>query len=262
MTETTNTNTRGRVPIFLYGMAAYLLFLATFLYTIGFVINVAVPKSIDMGEVGTTGQAVLINVVLLSLFAIQHTIMARPVFKAWWTKIIPEPAERSTFVLATCVTLILMFWQWRPMPESVWHVTNEAPRIVLYAVYAFGFVVVLYSTFCIDHFGLFGLRQVIANLRGRPCVDPEFVNPWLYRLVRNPLMLGFVIAFWATPDMTQGHLLFAIVTTGYVFFGIAVEERDLLAKLGDDYRDYRARTPMIFPWPRPRAAKPSTAVTN
>lgn len=236
--------------VFAYGTAVYVLFLGTFLYTIGFVGNLWVPKSIDSGVTGATWAAIIVNVALLSLFAIQHTIMARPVFKQWFTRHIPKAAERSTFVLATCACLILTFRFWRPIEGALWRIDNEIGRSLLYGVSFGGWLLVLYATFCIDHFSLFGLRQVWAHVRRDECDRGQFVTPWLYRLVRNPLMLGFMIAFWATPDMSYSHLLFASVTTGYVFFGVFMEERDLSAYLGEDYRRYRARTPMLLPWPR------------
>jgi protein-S-isoprenylcysteine O-methyltransferase Ste14 len=236
-----------RTAVFVYGSVCYLLFLGTFLYAIGFVANWIVPKSIDTGEVGPRGAAILVNVLLLGLFAVQHTIMARPAFKAWWTRIIPAAAERSTFVLASCACLCLMFWQWRPMPEIIWDPQYPVVRGVLYGLCALGFGIVLYSTMLIDHFDLFGLRQVVLHVRKKDYTHPPFMERSLYRLIRHPLMLGFIIAFWATPTMTAGHLLFAIVTTGYMLFGIQVEERDLVRFLGDDYNQYRKRTPMLLP---------------
>ena len=249
----------SRLLLFLYGAIVYVLFLGTFTYAIGFVGNLLVPKGIDDGAVGPMSTAILVNALLLGTFAIQHTIMARPAFKAWWTRIIPAPIERSTFVLVTCVIMIAMYWQWRPMPEIVWQVTSPAASAVLWATCAFGWLLVLYSTFCIDHFDLFGLKQVWRNLRGTFVDKPHFVTPWLYKIIRNPLMAGFMIAFWATPVMSQGHLLFAIMTTGYMLFGIQVEERDLLRALGDDYRRFREETPMLLPLPR-RKAKTQPAV--
>lgn len=239
----------GRWMAFLYGSAVYVVFLGTFLYAIGFVGNLVVPKSIDTGEVAPVSVAIPINVLLLVLFVIQHTVMARPGFKARWTRIVPKPIERSTFVLATSIVLILLFWQWRPMPQVVWSVDHPAGRVVLWGLFGAGWALVLYASFLIDHFDLFGLRQVYRHWRGLPHAHPVFVMPWLYKLIRNPLMLGFLIAFWSTPVMTQGHLLFSVLTTGYIFMGIAFEERDLLRMLGEDYRQYRARTPMLMPMP-------------
>lgn len=241
------TDHRHRTAFLLYGVVAYTIFLGTFLYAMGFVGNLVVPKSIDSGEPGPMGQSIIINVLLLSLFVVQHTIMARPEFKEWWTRMVPKPIERSTFVLATCAVLILMFWQWRPLPEMVWSVQNSAGRAILYGLFAAGWGLVLYSSLLINHFDLFGLRQVILYFRGTEYHHPGFVMPRLYRVVRNPLMLGFLIAFWSTPDMSRGHLLFAVLTTGYILMGIWFEERDLIKILGDEYRAYRARTPMLIP---------------
>jgi protein-S-isoprenylcysteine O-methyltransferase Ste14 len=238
----------GRALAFLYGLVTYGLFLLTFLYAIGFVTNLAVPKSIDTGVEGPIGQAILINVLLLGLFGLQHSVMARPAFKTWWTRIVPKPIERSTFVLATCVVLGLMYWQWRPITVVVWQVDHSAARAVLAGIGALGWVIVLYSTMLIDHFDLFGMRQVMLYLRNRPYTHHPFMERSLYRLIRHPLMLGFLIAFWSTPIMTGGRLLFAIVTTLYVLFAIQIEERDLVRLLGEDYRLYRQRTPMILPW--------------
>lgn len=241
--------------VFVYGVVVYGLFLGTFLYAMGFVENIGVAKSIDTGILGPTSAAVIVNTALLSLFAIQHTIMARPLFKQWSARFLPKAAERSTFVLATCACLILLFRFWRPINGALWQVEHPIGRTLLYGVSFGGWLLVLHATFCIDHFGLFGLRQVWAHLRGQSFDRGQFVTPRLYRLVRNPLMLGFIIAFWATPDMTYSHLLFAAVTTGYIFFGVMLEERDLSGYLGEEYRQYRARTPMLLPWPRNRAAK-------
>jgi protein-S-isoprenylcysteine O-methyltransferase Ste14 len=240
------------MAIFIYGAACYALFVGTFLYAIGFVEDLLVPKSIDSGSGGPVGTAILVNTALLSLFVVQHTIMARPAFKRWWTRTIPRPAERSTFVLATCLVLILMFWQWRPIEGHLWHIEHTAGRLLLYGLSFAGFGLVLYSSFLIDHFDLFGLRQVLLHLRGQPYRHVPFKTTWLYRLMRNPLMLGFLVAFWATPDMTWGHFLFAALTTGYIFMGVWFEERDLARHLGEPYREYRAHTPMLLPWPRPR----------
>ncbi|MHC5110574.1 MAG: methanethiol S-methyltransferase [Planctomycetota bacterium] len=254
--ETPVASKTSRVLCFAYGVAVYLLFLATFSYMIGFVGGVVVPRGINDGQVIDTLPAILINALLLGLFGLQHTIMARPAFKAQWTKIIPAAVERSTFVLVTCCILIALVVFWQPLPDTVWQVENVMSRWLLLGFCAFGWLLVLYSTFCIDHFSLFGLRQVVDHLRASQHAEPKFVTPWLYKIVRNPLMLGFLIAFWATPHMTQGHLAFAILTTGYMLFGIQVEERDLLKRLGEDYRRYRERTPMLIPFLRfPRVAQ-------
>jgi len=246
----------GRSLVFAYGVLVYGVFLVTFLYAIGFVGNWIVPKSIDTGSSVSLGEAICVNVLLLALFAIQHTIMARPAFKLRWARILPQPIERSTFVLLASLLLGLAFWQWRPIPETVWQVDAPAGRVILNALSLMGWIIVLYGSFLIDHFDLFGLRQVFLYLRGKPYSHPPLKMVSLYRFVRHPLMLGFLIAFWATPSMTQGHLLFAVVTTAYIFFGIQIEERDLQKILGDDYRRYREETSMIVPM-LPKGGKPS-----
>jgi protein-S-isoprenylcysteine O-methyltransferase Ste14 len=238
----------GRTVTLVYGVLCYVFFFGTFLYAIGFVGNWVVPRSIDTGTPGDTLPSVVINVALLGLFAVQHTIMARPAFKRWWTAKIPAPAERSTFVAATCIVLTLLFWQWRPMPMTVWHTDNTVSVWALSGLSLFGYIIVLYSSFIIDHFDLFGLRQVVLQYRGRGYTYHPFAERSLYKLIRHPLMLGFLLAFWATPSMSQGHLLFAIVTSVYILFGITVEERDLLNFLGDDYKAYRKRTPALIPF--------------
>ncbi|MHC4106909.1 MAG: methanethiol S-methyltransferase [Planctomycetota bacterium] len=240
----------NRVAVFVYGVVAYVIFFVTFCYAIGFVGSLVVPKGIDDGAEGSLGAAIGINVVLLLLFGGQHSIMARPAFKDWWTKIVPVAIERSTFVLLASLILVLMFWQWRPVTASIWQIDAPWARNILIGISLFGWLLVLYSTFLIDHFDLFGLRQVYLYLRGRPYTPPAFVERSIYRLVRHPLMLGFLIAFWVTPDMTAGHLLFAVVTTVYVLAAIQVEERDLARSLGDDYREYRTRTRMLVPLPK------------
>jgi protein-S-isoprenylcysteine O-methyltransferase Ste14 len=238
----------GRILTLVYGVLCYIFFFGTFLYAIGFVGNWVVPRSIDTGTPGDTLPSVVINVALLGLFAVQHTIMARPAFKRWWTTKIPPPAERSTFVFATCIVLTLVFWQWRPMPMNVWHTDNTVSVWALSGLSLFGYLIVLYSSFLIDHFDLFGLRQVVLQYRGRDYTHHPFAERSLYKLIRHPLMLGFLLAFWATPSMSQGHLLFAIVTSVYILFGITIEERDLLNFLGDDYKAYRKRTPALIPF--------------
>jgi protein-S-isoprenylcysteine O-methyltransferase Ste14 len=239
----------GRAAALLYGVAAYALFLVAFLYAIGFLAGFGVPKAINDGPAGPAGTAVLVNVLLLGLFAVQHTIMARPAFKDWWTKFVPRPIERSTFVLAASGCLLLLFWLWRPLPGVVWRVDNVAGRLLLVALSMAGWGLVLYSSFLIDHFDLFGLRQVVLHARRMEYHHHPFVERSLYRFIRHPLMAGFIIAFWATPDMTAGHLLFAGVSTAYILFGITIEERDLGKFLGDDYAAYRRRTPMLIPRP-------------
>jgi protein-S-isoprenylcysteine O-methyltransferase Ste14 len=237
---------------FVYGVVCYAVFLVSFLDAIGFVEGILVPKAINDGTPVAVPRAVLINVLLLSLFAVQHTIMARPGFKKWWTRFVPKPIERSTFVLVASLVLLLIFWQWRPIPMVLWHVEHPVGRFLLEGLSFAGWALVLYASFLIDHFDLFGLRQVFLHLRKRAYSHPAFASPPLYRLVRNPLMLGFVVAFWSTPYMTAGHLLFAAVTTGYILVGIQFEERDLARILGADYLRYRERTPMLLPFPRKR----------
>lgn len=238
----------GRVIAFLYGIVSYVVFLAAFLYAIGFVAGIAVPKTIDSGPAGSLSQALIVNILLMSAFAIQHSVMARVQFKRWWTTIVPASVERSTYVLAASLILFLLFWQWRPMPAVVWQVGNPSVAAVLMVLAAIGWLIVLASTFLINHFELFGLHQVANNLSGKPMPAPRLKMPFLYKLVRHPIYLGFIIAFWATPLMTAGHLLFAAVTTAYIFVGILLEERDLIAVFGDDYRQYRRRVAMIVPF--------------
>ena len=242
-----------RSLVLLFGVLSYVVFFFAFLYQIGFVEGMVVPKAMNDGEVVSVAQAVVINLVLLSLFAIQHTVMARLVFKRWWTKLVPEPIERSVFVLLASLLLLLMNWQWSPLSKRIWHVEGSGGRMALYAVSFVGWGLVLYATFLINHFDLFGLRQVWLYFKQRQYTDVEFKETVLYSWVRHPIMLGFIIAFWATPDMTQGHLLFAAVTTAYILVGIQVEERTLLALHGEDYRRYRERVSMIIPMP-PKAA--------
>lgn len=244
---------------FVYGAACYGAFFVTILYLIGFSGDLLVPKSVDSGSPGPGASAVLIDLLLIGLFGIQHSIMARPGFKRWWTRIVPKPIERSTFVLITSLLLWLLFWQWRPIPSVIWRIDHASARIILTGLFFVGWGLVFYSSFLIDHFDLFGVRQVYLHLRGREYTHSPFKTPPLYRLVRNPLMLGFIIAFWATPVMTSGHLLFSIGMTAYIFIGVAFEERDLMGFLGEDYQRYRARTPMLLPWPRIKSAQRTVA---
>jgi protein-S-isoprenylcysteine O-methyltransferase Ste14 len=231
-------------------MVAYVVFLGSFLYAIGFVANVVVPKGIDDGPVGDVTAALLINAGLLGLFAVQHSIMARPWFKRVWTKIVPHSAERSTFVLLASLILVFLYWQWRPMPEPVWQVENQTAAYLLWGLSGFGWLMVLLSTFLINHFDLFGLRQVTLNMQKREYTPLHFKLKFLYRMVRHPLMLGFLIAFWATPTMSQGHLLFAVATTAYILLAIQFEERDLVAMHGKEYLQYRESVSMILPIPK------------
>jgi protein-S-isoprenylcysteine O-methyltransferase Ste14 len=244
-----------RILVLVYGGIAYLAFLATFVYAMGFVGNVAVSKSIDSeAPTAPAAKAILINAALLMVFVVQHTVMARPGFKRGWKRYVPPAIERSTFVLAASAALALIMWQWRTVGGTVWQVEADWLRWVLVGWSACGWALVLYASFLIDHFDLFGLRQVWLYFRGRAYTHHPFVERSVYKYVRHPLMLGFLIAFWATPHMTAGHLVFAALVTGYVLMGILFEERDLVRHLGPAYLEYRRRTPMLLPWPRRRAA--------
>jgi protein-S-isoprenylcysteine O-methyltransferase Ste14 len=258
---TTDTYAADRAPsiaitralTLFYGVGAYAFFFGTFLYLIGFVGNWVVPKSIDTGiPAGSNGSAIAINVLLLALFAVQHTIMARPGFKTWWTRYVPWYVERSTFVLFATAILALTAWQWQPLPTVVWHVENGALAALLSGISLAGWVIVLISTFLIDHFELFGLRQSVLYALGRAVEAPAFKERLFYRWVRHPLMLGFLIAFWFTPVMTQGHLLFAVVTTAYILIALQIEEQTLVHLHGNRYRDYQRRVSMLLPFGRPR----------
>lgn len=250
-----------RSLVLLFGVISYGIFFVTFLYQIGFLAGMIVPKAMNDGAEVSLPRAVVINLVLLSLFAIQHTIMARLAFKRWWTKIVPEPIERSVFVLLTSLLLLLMNWQWSPLPEGyIWQVQGSGGRTALYAVSLAGWGLVLYATFLINHFDLFGLRQVWLYFKGQDYTEVEFKETVLYSWVRHPIMLGFIIAFWATPNMTHSHMLFAAVTTAYILVGIQVEERTLLALHGENYQRYRERVSMIIPMP-PRKISPGTNET-
>jgi methanethiol S-methyltransferase len=233
---------------FLYGLVAYFTFFATILYAIGFVSGLAVPKTIDTGPDSSATEALVLNLLLMSLFAVQHSVMARKQFKQWWTQYVPKPVERSTYVLLASLTLVLLFWQWRPMPAIVWRIDEPDIAVTIATLSLVGWVIVFTSTFLINHFELFGLHQVANNLTGREMPTPRFRTPLYYKFVRHPLYLGFIIAFWAAPTMTVGHLLFAAVTTAYIFVGILLEERDLTEMFGDDYRDYKKRVSMLLPW--------------
>jgi protein-S-isoprenylcysteine O-methyltransferase Ste14 len=245
--------TLPRMMALVYGIISYVIFLASFLYAIGFVSNLLVPKSIDTGPQATKVESLAVNLVLLAIFALQHSVMARPAFKRWWTTLAPAPIERSTYVLASSLVLLLLFWQWRPLPHAVWNVQNQVVAAALWALFGIGWCAVLVSTFLIDHFDLFGLRQVVFFAAGREYVAPQFKLTAFYRVVRHPIMLGFIVAFWATPLMSWGHLLFAAVTTAYVVIAVHLEERDLRAAFGTEYEEYQQRVSMLVPWlPRPR----------
>ena len=238
----------ARLITFLYGLAAYLVFFATILYAIAFVERLPVPKTIDSGPVGPITEALIVNILLLSLFAVQHSVMARKEFKRWWTKFVPHSIERSTYVLLASLALVLLFWQWRPIPTLVWQIGDPNLAMAVMGLSFFGWFLVFLATFMINHFELFGLHQVVINLAGRTTPEPQFKTPALYKLVRHPIYLGFIIAFWAAPVMTVGHLLFAAVSTAYIFVGIMLEERDLIEQFGEQNRRYRERVSMLIPW--------------
>ena len=237
----------GKFIAALYGAAAYVMFLFVFLYAVGFVANWLVPKGIDSGIPGDLLTSIVIDAMLLGVFAVQHSVMARPGFKQWWCNIVPPSVERSTYVLLSNLALILMFWQWQPMPGVVWDITSQAGVIAMWSLYALGWLIALVSTFAINHFDLLGLRQVYINLKGEKYTHLKFKVIGLYGLVRHPIMLGFIIAFWATPHMSAGHLVFAIATTIYVMIALQFEERDLVTHLGDEYKQYQEKVPMIVP---------------
>lgn len=236
----------ARLLILLYAVVSYAVFLASFLYALGFFSNTLVPKSIDVGGSADLGEAIAVNLLLLGLFAVQHTIMARSAFKRWWARILPEVCQRSTYVLFSSLILLLLFWQWRPIPTLLWKIDGIAGSL-LTSIYWFGWLVVLSSSYMIDHFDLFGLRQALFALRGAEAPDQEFRTPLLYKIVRHPIMLGFLLTFWATPEMTVGHLLFAVMSTIYILIGVQFEERDLITHFGATYQQYRRRVPMLLP---------------
>ncbi|OCB40649.1 hypothetical protein A9X02_16775 [Mycobacterium malmoense] len=237
-----------------YGAAAYLLFLAAFLYLIGFVGNFALPRSVDRGLAAPLAEAVLINAALVAAFGVQHSVMARAAFKRWWVRFVPPSIERSTYVLLSSAVLALLYWQWRTMPTVIWDVRMPAARALLWVLFWLGWAIALLATFLINHFDLFGLRQVYLASRHRPYTSIEFRVRLLYRVVRHPLMLGMVIAFWAAPVMTAGHLLFSVGMTIYILVATQLEERDLVTSLGDQYSAYRREVSMLLPIPRRQAA--------
>jgi protein-S-isoprenylcysteine O-methyltransferase Ste14 len=241
-------NRISKFVAFLYGLVAYLAFFGTILYAIGFVTGLMVPKTIDTGTGSSATEAFVVNLLLMSLFAVQHSVMARRQFKQWWTQYVPKSVERSTYVLFASLVLMLLFWQWRPMPAVVWQIADPDIAVTMVTLSFFGWVIVFTSTFLINHFELFGLHQVANNLAGRQMPAPIFRTPFLYNFVRHPIYLGFIIAFWAAPVMSVGHVLFAAVTTAYIFVGIMLEERDLIDMFGDEYRRYKQRVSMLLPW--------------
>jgi protein-S-isoprenylcysteine O-methyltransferase Ste14 len=250
----------GRILAAVYGFACYVIFLGIFLYAIGFVENAIVPKAIDSGAASGAGAALLVDVLLLGLFAVQHSVMARPAFKRRWTRIVPASIERSTYVLLTCAVMALLFWQWRPLLGIIWKADSGALRGLLYGISLLGWLIVLCATFMINHFDLFGLRQVVAYARNAPLAPLPFTSRWFYRIVRHPIMLGFIVAFWATPTMTVGHLLFAIATTGYILVALQFEEHDLRQTFGERYMAYQQDVRMLLPLPKGGAHPTDTEV--
>jgi protein-S-isoprenylcysteine O-methyltransferase Ste14 len=247
----------ARLLILFYAIVSYAVFFVSFLYSLGFVGNYLVPKSIDVGSAANWSEAIVVDLLLLGIFAIQHSIMARPAFKRWSAKFFPEASQRSTYVLLSSLIQLLLFWQWRPIPIHIWHVEGMAASLLI-GVYWLGWLIMLASTFMIDHFDLSGLRQAFSAMRGAELPGQSFRTPLLYKIVRHPIMLGLLLAFWATPEMTAGHLLFAIMTTAYILVGVQFEERDLIAEFGTTYQQYRRRVPMLLPriFGRRRAGAP------
>ena len=240
----------SRILAFIYGLICYLIFFATFIYTIGFVGNLIVPKTLDSDLNGTLIQGILIDILLIGVFAIQHSLMARPSFKEWWKKIIPNSIERSTYVLMSSLALLLLFWQWRSLGGIIWNIQNPIISNIIYGIFALGWLIALLSKFMINHFDLFGLRQVYLYLRGQEYEYLGFRTPGFYKYVRHPIMLGFVIAFWATPIMTVSHLIFALGLTIYMLVGIKLEETDMISIYGNLYQEYRQQVSMLIPLPK------------
>lgn len=248
-----------RLLTFIYGVFCYLIFLGVFVYSIGFLGNIFVSNSIDANPRGPVRAAVAVNLGLLTIFALQHSVMARPAFKRWWTRFVPEPAERATYVLFSSIAMILLFMFWRPIGGTVWDVTDPAWRSIILAFYFVGWGVLFIATCLIDHFDLFGLRQVWLHLRGKPYTPLKFKTPGFYAHVRHPIYVGWLMIFWFTPTMSMAHLLFAVVTTAYILIAIKWEESDLINALGDTYRDYKARVPALIPFGKRKAKQPADA---
>ncbi len=243
-----------RVTFFVYGVICYAASVAALVYAAGFIANIGVPKSIDSAPAASLLNALLVDFALLGVFALQHSIMARPAFKGWWTKVVPKPIERSTYCLMSAAALGLLMWQWRPMGGMIWDISNPTLRVAIFGVSLVGWAILYYSSFLINHFDLFGLRQVWLYLTGKPYTGVVFREPTLYRYVRHPLYVGMLMAVWATPTMTVAHLVFAVGVLGYILVGIQFEERDLIAEHGRPYAEYRRRVPMLVPSVRPAAA--------
>ncbi len=238
----------GRTASLIYGLISYAIAMASLVYAVGFLANLWVPKSIDSGISTSFSTALIVNLLLLGLFAVQHSVMARPAFKKWWTSIVPEQIERSTYVLLSGLILWLLFWQWRPMTDVVWRTDSEFFSTILWAIYFIGWAITVGSTFLISHTDLFGLKQVHSHWSGKKIEAPSFVTPLLYKFVRHPLYFGLLLVLWSVPEMTTGRLLFAIGATGYIIIGALLEERDLAATFGQAYDDYRKRVSMLIPW--------------
>lgn len=243
----------ARIISFFYGIIAHAGFLIAFLYLIGFLANFAVPKSIDSGQPEPFGQALLMNVILIGIFGIQHSVMARQGFKRWWVKIVPRHIERSTYVLISDLLVALLIWQWRPMTGVIWDVEHPAGRLVLWALFGAGWLMIVLASFMINHFDLLGTRQVYLHLRGKDYSPLDFKATGFYKYVRHPLMLGWITAFWSTPHMTVGHLVFAVGTTAYILIAIQIEERDLVRFHGEAYEKYRRQVSMLLPWKKKSA---------
>jgi protein-S-isoprenylcysteine O-methyltransferase Ste14 len=248
-----------KIASLFYGVVSYAAFFGTILYAIGFVGNLYVPKSIDREPTGSVLQSIVVDAALLLLFALQHSIMARPAFKRWWIKFVPVHLERSTFVLLASLCLMLMVWQWQPIGGVIWSTQDEVIKSVLLIIYLTGWVIVFVSTFLINHFDLFGLRQVWLYYTGKPYTQLPFRSPLFYRIVRHPLYVGFIVAFWATPVMTATHLLFAVLSTGYILTAIQLEERDLVAVFGEKYKAYRKLAPMLIPFTKRSTANKTSS---